>query len=224
MQNKKCNHEKTIKKGTCAQEGKKGKRKIKNNSPCLLEGEWKRKCQFKEKIFLGTMFAATSNMACFRTLKAPKWVFLNRGQFWHYAFQSSQRKILSIFQKTHFLAKIQAAPPKKHKKTRRGAPKQQNICLPIFSRSPGFWGLFHRKFFRPANLKKNPFSPQFSGHVRPRLIQTRKKVCASHRSESGNRPSPEASFAACRSKTTPAFFSGASCGNCCALAYPQKTL
>ena len=38
-----------LSKGTCAQEGKRQEKW--NNWPCLLEGEWERKCQLKEKYF-----------------------------------------------------------------------------------------------------------------------------------------------------------------------------
>ena len=138
---------------------------------------------------------------------APKWVFEPR-QFGT-TFSVVSAKICR-FSKTVF-GEIQA---RHQKKTNMRRARQHKYILPFFQ-VPGF-GPFHR-FFQIGNLK-NPFSPQFwacppsTEDCDPDTDP--KESCASA-GQSPERPSPEASFAACRSKTTPRI-SGAFCGNCCA--------
>ena len=149
----KWNHSNILKR-TCCQEGKRPKKW--NNFPCLLVGEWERKCKIKKKYF-GTMLLPLLTWPI-SDPTVQKWFLLPRP--FGTTFTVVAAKICR-FSKTRLWSNP-GAPPK-NTKMRMGAPPEINFAIFL---GPWFLG-FRMAISRPETWK--PHFPRSSGHVRTRL-------------------------------------------------------
>ena len=161
-----CNREK-YRKGPVFKKKGKGK-KNKTIHLVLLEGEWERKCQFKEKYF-GTMLLPLLRWPISKPYRARMGFWT--ATIWHYVFSGFSEN-LSIF-KNPFFGEIQA----RHQNAQNEEGRASTNIFCHFSKSLVL-GL-SIDISRPLTWKTH--SPRSSGHVRPRrttatLIQTRKKA------------------------------------------------